>query len=44
MIPPAPLGDWGRDSFDRETTTRYAFYTTARHFGRLAKRLLTGVA
>ena len=42
---PAPVraGDWGEDSYPVETTTRYAVYTTARHFGRLAKRVLTGL-
>lgn len=43
---PAPSSDqgWGEDSYPVETTTRYAVYTTARHFGRLALRVLTGVA
>ena len=43
---PAPVraGDWGEDSYPVETTTRYAVYTTARHFGRLAKRVLMGVS
>ena len=40
---PARAGDWGEDSYPVETTTRYAVYTTARHFGRLAKRVLTGL-
>ena len=34
--------DGGEDQFLRETTTRYAVYTTARHFGRLAKRAFMG--
>lgn len=43
---PAPVraADWGEDTYPLETTTRYAVYTTARHFGRLAKRALLGVA
>lgn len=43
---PAPIstGDWGEDAYPVETTTRYALYATARHFGRLALRMLTGVA
>lgn len=41
---PASAGDWGEDTYPQETTTRYAVYTTARHFGRLALRVLTGVA
>ena len=43
---PAPVcaGDWGEDPYPMETTTRYAVYTTARHFGRLAKRVLGGIA
>ena len=43
---PAPVraGEWGEDSYPVETTTRYAVYTTARHFGRLAKRVLMGVS
>ena len=36
--------EWGEDDFSRETTTGYAVYTTARHFGRLAKRVLRGAA
>ena len=40
---PAAAGDWGEDSYPAQTTTRYAVYTTARHFGRLAKRVLMGV-
>lgn len=40
----SPMEAWGRDSFPCETTARYAFYTTARHFGRLARRLVTGAA
>ena len=41
---PAPDqgGRWGNDAFQRETTIRYGVYTTARHFGRLAKRALLG--
>ncbi len=39
---PASSGDWGEDPYPAETTTRYAVYTTARHFGRLALRALTG--
>ena len=39
----AGLEEWGEDTFPHETTTRYAIYTTARHFGRLAKRALIGV-
>ena len=41
---PAACADWGEDAYPVETTTRYAVYTTARHFGRLALRVLTGVA
>ena len=43
---PAPVraGEWGEDSYPVETTTRYAVYTPARHFGRLAKRVLMGVS
>ena len=41
---PASAGDWGKDAYPLETTTRYAVYTTARHFGRLAKRVLLGTA
>ena len=41
---PAASGDWGEDPYPVETTTRYAVYTTARHFGRLAKRALGGIA
>ena len=41
---PAASGDWGEDAYLRQTTARYAVYTTARHFGRLALRVLTGVA
>ena len=41
---PACAGEWGEDVYPVETTTRYALYTTARHFGRLALRVLTGVA
>ncbi|MEA4932663.1 MAG: hypothetical protein VB071_03620 [Lawsonibacter sp.] len=37
-------GQWGEDVFPLSTTTRYAVYTTARHFGLLAKRVLLGVA
>lgn len=42
---PAPVsaGDWGEDAYPVETTTRYALYTTARHFGRLALRVLEGI-
>ena len=39
---PAPA-EWGEDAFPRETTIGYAVYTTARHFSRLAKRVLLGV-
>lgn len=39
----APGETWGEDVYPAETTTRYAFYTTARHFGRLAKRALAEV-
>lgn len=39
---PSPQEEWGDDTFPWETTTRYAVYTTARHFGRLAKRILLG--
>ena len=43
---PAPVcaADWGEDAYPVETSTRYAVYTTARHFGRLAKRALGGIA
>lgn len=41
---PAAAGDWGEDTYPVETTTRYAVYTTARHFGRLALRVLEGIA
>ena len=41
---PAASGEWGEDAYPMETTTRYAVYTTARHFGRLAKRVLGGIA
>ena len=41
-VPHAPKEEWGEDTFPAETTTRYAVYTTARHFGRLAHRLLRG--
>lgn len=40
---PASAQDWGDDSYPIETTTRYAVYTTARHFGRLALRVLAGL-
>lgn len=36
-------GQWGEDPFPASTTTRYALYATARHFGVLAKRALLGV-
>lgn len=42
--PLAARGDWGEDAFPCETTAGYAVYTTARHFGRLVKRALLGVA
>ena len=35
--------EWGEDGFMQVTTRRYAAYTTARHFGRLAKRAVLGV-
>ena len=42
---PAPAaGEWGEDAYPLQTTARYAFYTTARHFGRLALRVLEGTA
>lgn len=41
---PASPGDWGEDPYPARTTTRYAAYTTARHFGRLARRALAGWA
>lgn len=41
---PASAQDWGEDVYPAQTTTRYAVYTTARHFGRLALRVLTGAA
>ncbi|USF26633.1 hypothetical protein N510_001563 [Firmicutes bacterium ASF500] len=41
---PAASGEWGEDAYPAQTTTRYAVYTTARHFGRLAKRVLGGIA
>lgn len=41
---PAPTGEaWGADPFPAVTSIRYAVYTTARHFGQLAKRLVLGV-
>ena len=43
-LAPVRMGDWGEDSYPQETTTRYAVYVTARHFGRLAKRALLGVS
>ncbi|MBD5150274.1 MAG: hypothetical protein HDT18_07890 [Oscillibacter sp.] len=39
---PACTSDWGKDIYPSETTARYAVYTTARHFGRLALRVLAG--
>ena len=42
ILPLAEQSCWGEDQFLRETTTRYAVYTTARHFGRLAKRAFMG--
>lgn len=44
VLPLAERGNWDKDNFLRETTTYYAFFTTARHFGRLAKRALMGAA
>jgi len=41
-VPAAEGSDWGEDDFAQATTHRYAFYSTARHFGRLAKRALMG--
>ena len=41
---PSSSGEWGEDAYPAQTTTRYALYTTARHFGRLAKRVLMGAA
>lgn len=41
---PACAGEWGEDTYPAKTTARYAFYTTARHFGRLALRALGGIA
>lgn len=41
---PASSQDWGEDAYPVQTTTRYAVYTTARHFGRLALRVLGGTA
>ena len=43
-MPAAVDSDWGEDAFPRETTTRFRFFCTTRHFGRLAKRALLGVA
>ena len=43
-VPHAVKEEWGEDAFPAQTTTRYAVYTTARHFGRLAQRLLRGTA
>lgn len=43
-LPLTRNGQWGEDGFARETTVPYAVYTTARHFGRLAKRAVLGVA
>jgi len=40
---PSNLESWGQDTFPQETTTRYAVFTTARHFGRLARRAIFGV-
>ena len=42
--PLAGAGEWGEDTFPAQTSTRYAVYTTARHFGRLAKRAVVGVS
>lgn len=42
--PMARKGRWGTDPFPQYTSRRYAVYTTARHFGRLAKRVLLGVS
>ncbi|MEM5780324.1 MAG: hypothetical protein AAGU02_04160 [Lawsonibacter sp.] len=41
-LPLTVHGQWGDDTFPMPTTTRYAVYTTARHFGLLAKRALLG--
>ena len=41
---PSSSGEWGEDAYPAQTTTRYALYATARHFGRLAKRVLMGAA
>ena len=43
-VPAQADASWGEDAYPAETTTRYAVYTTARHFGRLAKRVLLGVS
>lgn len=43
-LPLTNQSDWGEDTFPQETTVRYAVYTTARHFGRLAKRAVLGVS
>lgn len=40
--PLAQQGRWGEDLFLTETTKSYAVYTTAVHFGRLAKRAFLG--
>lgn len=41
-VPAHADASWGEDAYPAETTTRYAVYTTARHFGRLARRVLLG--
>ncbi len=40
----ASARDWGEDLYPARTTARYAVYATARHFGRLALRVLAGTA
>jgi hypothetical protein len=44
LLPSAQTEVWGEDTFSRDVTTRYHFFCTTRHFGRLAKRALIGVA
>ena len=41
---PAVSGEWGEAASPAEPPPRYAFYPPARHFGRLALRVLGGIA